>query len=182
MHKRCRTSHSLKAARQQDGYLGFRTQPKTTKRKASASASSELVQLASLLRTGLPFHGLENQHRARSYVTVYVSYFTAKLVPQRQTQIHQARLRCIGFSHSDGRMTSKLRENDPKAQGVVCSTNAPADPRHPPNQSALLRCISNKPSINNRGCFNTVDAHGFANLHRHPNTARRNLYIDGDYK
>ncbi|ROJ25322.1 Sodium- and chloride-dependent betaine transporter [Anabarilius grahami] len=78
-------------------------------------------------------------------------------------------------------MTSKLRKNDPKAQGVVCSTNAPADPRHPPNRSVLLQCISNKPSINNRRCFTTVDAHGFANLHRHPNTARRNLYIDRDY-
>ncbi|ROL51231.1 E3 ubiquitin/ISG15 ligase TRIM25 [Anabarilius grahami] len=52
---------------------------------------------------------------------------------------------------------------------------------HLPNRSALLRCISNKPSINNHGCFTTVDAHGFANLNRHPNTARRNFYIDGDY-
>ncbi|ROL42681.1 hypothetical protein DPX16_14088 [Anabarilius grahami] len=43
----------------------------------------------------------------------------AKLAPQRQTQIHQARLRCIGFPQSDRRMTSKLRENDPKAEGVV---------------------------------------------------------------
>ncbi|ROL48366.1 hypothetical protein DPX16_4192 [Anabarilius grahami] len=52
---------------------------------------------------------------------------------------------------------------------------------HPPNQSALLRCISNKPSINNRGCFTAVNAHGFANLHHHPNTARCHLYVDGDY-
>ncbi|ROL41397.1 Zinc finger protein ZFPM2 [Anabarilius grahami] len=39
----------------------------------------------------------------------------------------------------------------------------------------LLQCISNKPSINNGGRFATTDAHGFANLHRHPNAARREL-------
>ncbi|ROI80150.1 NACHT, LRR and PYD domains-containing protein 3 [Anabarilius grahami] len=80
----------------------------------------------SLLRTGLPFHGLESQHRARSYVTVYFSYFTAKLALQRQTQTQQACLRCISFSQSDQRMTSKHREHDPKAQGVVCPTRGPA--------------------------------------------------------
>jgi len=33
----------------------------------------------SLLKTGLPFHRLQSHHRARSYVTVYVSSFTAML-------------------------------------------------------------------------------------------------------
>ncbi|ROI15825.1 BTB/POZ domain-containing protein KCTD12 [Anabarilius grahami] len=108
--------------------------------------------------------------------TEYVFY--PKLERQRQTQTHQACSRCICFSQSDRRMTSKHRENDPKLQGVICSTNAPADT---PMSPVLLQCISDKPSINNGGRFATIDAHGFANLHRHPNTARHNLYIDGDY-
>ena len=54
--------------------------------------------------------------------------------------------------------------------------------------SVPLRCISNKPSINNGGRCDTIDAHGFANLHRHPNTANPTCScsstitcIDGDY-
>ncbi len=35
----------------------------------SHTPGSELVRLASPLRTGLPFHWLESHHRARTYVT-----------------------------------------------------------------------------------------------------------------
>ena len=121
-------------------------------------ASPELVRLTSSLRSGLPFHK----------VTVYISCCPATLysvaAPNTNTPglFEMVRLLADRSAHD----IKALRKQSKSTRTRMLSKHSRSSDRSVP-----LRCISNKPSINNGGRCVTIDAHGFANLHRHPNTA-----------
>ncbi len=144
---------------------------------------SQLIAFYSIVgSTGEPFknrllfHRLESQNRARFYVTEYVSCFVSLARPQ-QRQTQQTCSRCIGTTQTDRSIgtqyTKAPRERSKSIKSRLlsnryCSTLMPCTDR-----SAQCRSIPNKPkqTINNGGRCVAIDVHGFANLHRHPNTA-----------
>ncbi len=119
-------------------------------------AGSELVWLASLLRTGLPFHGLESHHRARSWIRLIF----ASTAAANTTGLFRVRWHCVVQAACDTKA--------PRVRGAI--------QRHKESsafQSLLRRrCISSEPkhTINNGGRCVAIDFHGCANLHWHPNT------------
>ncbi len=79
------------------------------------------------------------------------------------------------------RHSDRSAHNTPKAprerskiiKSCLLSSRSRSTPMPRTKRSAQRRSIPNKPkqSINNGGCCVAIDVHGFANLHRHPNTS-----------
>ncbi len=116
----------------------------------------------------LLFHRLESQYRARSYVTEYVSCFVSLAPNTTDCSRCIAPLRAIGTQH-----TKAPRERSKSIKSRQLSSRSHSTPMPRTERSTQRRSIPNKPkqTINNGGCCVVIDVHGFANLHRHPNTA-----------
>ncbi len=131
--------------------------------------------------TGEPFKNrllflrLESHLRARSYVTEYVSCFVSLAQPQ-QHQTQQTCSRCIGATQTDRSIgtqhTKAPRERSKSIKSRLLSSRSCSTPMPRTDRSVQRRSIPNKPkqTINNGGRCIAIDVHGFANLHRHPNT------------
>ncbi len=124
----------------------------------------------------LLFHRLESRYRARSSVTEDVSCFVSLArLQQRQTQ--QACSRCIGATQTDRSIgtqhTKAPRERSKSIKSHLLSSRSHSTSMPCTDRSAQRQSIPNKPkqTINNGGRCVAIDVHGFANLHRHPNTA-----------
>ncbi len=131
-------------------------------------ASSEPVLLP--FKNRLLFHRLESHHRARTYITEYISSFVSLARPH-QTQ--QACSRCIGATQTDRSAHNTPRERSKSIKSHLLSSCPRSTPLPRTERSAQCRSIPNKPkqTINNGGRCVAIDVHGFANLHQHPNTA-----------
>ncbi len=123
----------------------------------------------------LLFHRLESHLRARSYVTEYVSCFVSLVWPrQRQTQQTS---RCNGATQTNWSIgtqhTKAPRERSKSIKSRLLSSHSRSTPMPRTDRSVQRRSIPNKPkqTINNGRLCVAIDVHGFANLHRHPNTA-----------
>ncbi len=120
----------------------------------------------------LLFHRLESQCRARSYFTIrFMFWFTSAA--------QQACLRCIGATQTDqpiGRQHTKApRERSKSIKSNLLSSHSHSTPMPRTDWSVQRRYSQNKSkqTINNGGRYIAIDVHGFANLHRHPNTANQ---------
>ncbi len=172
---------------QEDMQIPTREEVLTDQIPLSTSRNQVLVQSQCSCRflvgsTGEPFknrllfHRLESQYRARSYVTEYVSCFVSLARPwQRQTQ--QTCSKCISAMQTDRSIgtqhTKAPWERSKSIKSHLLSSRSRSTPMPRTERSAQCRSIPNKPkqTINNGGCWVAIDVHGFANLHRHPNTA-----------
>ncbi len=96
--------------------------------------------------------------------------FTSAAVaaPNRLVRSASAPRRPIGTQH-----TKAPRERSKSIKSRLLSSRSRSTPMPHTERSAQRRSIPNKPkqTINKGGHCVAIDVHGFANLHRHPNTA-----------
>ncbi len=83
-------------------------------------------------------------------------------------EVHQHHAERSAHKH-----TKAPRERSKCIKNRLLSSRSHSTPMPCTEWSAQRRSIPNKPkqTINDGGCCIAIDVHGFANLHRHPNTA-----------